>query len=126
MFISGFTKHVSEPGEKPVRVVLETRPVRYTRTSEEGEPLISSGSEIVREVNARLVEVDAEKAARLAAQARPSTFHLEATAFLAQAHAKKCKKMLDDCSHCQANIKFFATLPLPLLTKVTEERRFRR
>jgi hypothetical protein len=33
-------------------------------------------------------------------------------------HAKGCKKPLDDCKHCQENIRFFAELPPQLLNEV--------
>lgn len=126
MFRSGLTGEVSEPREKLVRMVVETRPATYYNGHEGQDDVITTvGTEIAKEVNARLSEVDPEKAARLAAAERPSTLILEATAYAAHAHAKKCKKAFDDCAMCQDNVKFFASLPLHFLTKVTEEKRFR-
>lgn len=32
-----------------------------------------------------------------------------------QGHSARCKKPLDECTMCQANIAFFAEIPAPLL-----------
>lgn len=38
-------------------------------------------------------------------------------------HARQHRdKPLDDCKHCQAIVRWFASLPLPLLSKVLEDR----
>jgi hypothetical protein len=46
--------------------------------------------------------------------ARLRTLKLLADA--AHAHAKKCKKSVEDCPTCQSNIKWFRSLPLLELT----------
>lgn len=130
MFRCGISGEVSEPREKPVKMVLATRPARYTNqiTNEElkEEIVISSGYEIAKEINARLRHVDANMASRIAAARRPINFQFfEALSETRFEHARKCKKALDDCPHCQDNVKFFGSLPLNVLSHMTEEKRFK-
>jgi hypothetical protein len=126
MFICQLSKTVSSPREKAVMIVLQERPMTYFFTDSEGEPASSYGREIVKEVAARLRYVDPEKAARIEASRRPPDMKLyEAQSAARFEHAAKCKKPLEDCFTCQKNIEFFASLPLPVLTRLTEERRFR-
>ena len=50
MFICAITGKVSEPHEKMIKVVVETRPRTYTNFDEDGVEIISRGSEIVKEI----------------------------------------------------------------------------
>lgn len=115
MFRCHVSDEVSLPREKPVRVVLATR--------------ISPRSgliEIAREANVRLSVLEPESATRLAVAQKPLDvgFYKKA-AETRYGHAAKCKRALDDCPHCQDNVKWFAGLPLAALSHVTQEVRFR-
>jgi len=50
MFICAITGKVSEPREKMIKVVVETRPRTYTNYNILGDEVISKGWEIVKEV----------------------------------------------------------------------------
>lgn len=126
MFICRLSNTVSKPREKPVMVVLEERPITYVFLDSDGETISTFGKEIVKEVAARQVAVDPAKAARIEASKRPLDTKLwEAQATARYGHAAKCKKPLDDCHVCQQNIAFFNTIPLPALSRISEERRVR-
>lgn len=120
---------ISQPREKAIRVIVKERPKTYEvfKHDERGEEYRAqaSGSEIEQEVVVRLSSIDPERAARLASRTPPDVEKLKAEAASRQEHAKKCKKSLDDCWICQRNVEFFASLPLNVLTLVTEEKRFR-
>lgn len=119
-FICGLSGKQSKPREKPVRVVLEERPTTYINVDAEGEQISTYGREIVREVDARLVAVDADKAARVEAARRPIDLALYRAHSKARfEHAAKCKKPLDECKVCKGNIDYFSTLPLAVLSQLT-------
>lgn len=46
---------------------------------------------------------------------------LRLVAQLKHKHSAKCKKDVNECAECQANIKWFASLSLPDLSKVLSE-----
>jgi hypothetical protein len=50
MFICAVTGKVSEPREKMIKVVVETRPRTYLNWNADGDEVVSHGSEIVREI----------------------------------------------------------------------------
>lgn len=114
MFKCQLTGEQSIPREKPVFVVISQR--RRTNGSQE----------IEREARVRLVAVDPDMAKRLSTSRRPPDFGFYATLSAPRfEHARKCKKSLDECPHCRSNVEFFANLPLPILTALTEEKRFK-
>lgn len=50
MFICAVTGKCSKPREPMIHVVVETRPKTYINYNMDGEPIISQGSEIVKEI----------------------------------------------------------------------------
>lgn len=51
MFICAVTKRSAPSGEKPTRLVVETRPRTYQCFDEYGDPFTTTGTEIVKEIN---------------------------------------------------------------------------
>lgn len=49
-FVCAVTKKPSKPREKAIKIVVETRPVTYVNTNADGDPIMSSGHEIVKEI----------------------------------------------------------------------------
>ena len=117
MFIRYPIGEVSLPREKPIRVVLGTRPMTYVNWVED-EAVTTYGQEIAREVNMKgkppLLGISTDYLHMVAAQAQ-GRFD----------HAKKCKHSPDECLHCQSNIAWFSELPLAALSFITEEKRTR-
>jgi hypothetical protein len=123
MFICQRSGQLSEPREKATHIIVSERPATYRDAHGN---VIGSGPQIVKVETVRLAVVDPERAARIALSRKP----LNMTFWSAMAaphfeHARKCKKALDDCQHCKSNVEFFASLPLPVLSHLTEEKRWR-
>ena len=121
-FICHASGTVSEPREKPVMVVLSERPKTYASLSSDGEPKTTHGHEIEREVMVRshIIKGQPSKPPVVVDPA----FYVSAAKGRHE-HARRCKKLLDDCPSCLSNVAWFATLPLAALSRVTEEVRFR-
>jgi hypothetical protein len=123
MFICQLSGELSAPREKQHRLVVETRPATYYNGYEGSlETIISSGSEIVKELLVRLEALDPAAAVKRAAAQTPYDYRAALAASAARYdHARRCKKPLDDCMLCKVNIQFFSQLPLQALSYVTEE-----
>lgn len=116
MFTCNVCDTPTGPRISPIMVAAETRPQTYTFLDSEGEVKMTTGSEIVTE----------HTLCRPCAGLNPITprilDHSPVLALAMQAHAQKCNKMLADCLVCQRNIKVFASIPLPAITKALNER----
>lgn len=125
MFIDQRTHQVSLPREKPLRLIIEERPMTYTNIVGDDEMVkTTAGREIVREINVR--DEDTTKAMRIAML--PTPLGNKALASLAEGrfdHARRCKKSPSECLLCQANMTWFASLPPLALSYVLNEGRFR-
>lgn len=118
------------PKKSPVRLTVEIRETHYTnevRFLDENlrpktEVRYSDGAEIEKEIVICRACAGIQEAPE-PAPADLAHFKVLDRGFLTHTSGKKsCKKVIDDCRSCKGIIDAYSTFPLPVLSKVLEDK----